>query len=355
MARGLPQINIVFQSKALTAIERSKRGIVACILRDNTANGNDFNVYESLTDVDFTQWTEKNYDYMKLIYEGSPNKLIVIRQSVSETNYAPALKKLKDLNWNYLTVPDISKADTLIVSSWIKEQRDENKKTFKAVLPCCVADHEGIINFTNDNIKTIYNKTFSNSEYCARIAGLLAGLSLTRSSTYYNLSDIVSADIFDDPNDRINKGEFIIIFDSENYKIGRGINSLTTFTTKKSEDFSKIKIIEGIDLYQDDIRTTFEDYYIGKVRNNYDSKQALIAAINSYHKAIEGDILDDSFDNTAMIDIAAQKQYLESKGIDTKGMNQISLAIANTGSTVFITSHVKFIDAMEDMTMEVNM
>ena len=33
---GLPEINIVFQSKAETAIKRSANGIVALILRDAT-------------------------------------------------------------------------------------------------------------------------------------------------------------------------------------------------------------------------------------------------------------------------------------------------------------------------------
>lgn len=120
-------------------------------------------------------------------------------------------------------------------------------------MPTYKADHEGIINFTTDNIKTIDDKVFSNAEYCARITGMLAGLSLARSSIYFVMTDIVSADTPVDPNERINLGELIIIFDSEKYKIGRGVNSFVSFTTEKGEDFGKIKIVEGRDLYQDDI------------------------------------------------------------------------------------------------------
>lgn len=353
---GLPQINIIFKTKGLTAIKRSARGIVACILKDDTPGGNEINVYESIIDIDFTHFTKRNYDYLKLIYEGSPSKVIVVKIPVETQSYNATLKKLRDLKWNYLTIPKIAQADVLLVSTWIKEERDENKKTFKAVLPNYVADHEGIINFTNDNILTIHSDTaFDTSEYCARIAGLMAGLSLARSSTYFVLPDIISADVPDDPDKRIDAGELIIVFDTEKYKIGRGVNSLTSLTTEKGSEFTKIKIIEGKDLYQDDIRSTFEDYYVGKIRNDYDNKQAFIAAVNNYHKELEGDILDKGFKNIAMIDVEAQRRYLIGKGVDVTVMDETQIAQYNTGSHVFVVSNIKFVDAMEDLTMICNM
>ncbi|MEG0693791.1 MAG: phage tail sheath C-terminal domain-containing protein [Oscillospiraceae bacterium] len=353
--RGLPEINIVFKTKGSTIIERSSRGIVACIIKDDTADGLEFEVLNRLEDVDFTKYDAKNYSYLSLIFKGKPIKVIVVRIATIATDYNAPLKKLKDLKWNYLTIPNILKSDVTTISSWIKTQREEFKKTFKAVLPQSTADHEGIINFTTDTIKTVDSKSFNCSEYCARIAGVLAGLSLARSSTYFVLDDVISAAVPDDPNERINAGELIIVFDSTKYKIGRGVNSLTTFTPEKGEDFGKIKIIEGQDLYQDDIRSTFEDFYIGKVINDYDNKQAFIASINNYHKQLLGDVLDSSFQNIAKINISAQRKYLEDKQIDISTMDDVAISQANTGSTVFISSNVKFVDAMEDFNMEVNM
>ncbi len=356
MSLGLPEINIVFKTKGSTAIERSARGIVVCVLKDDTAGGQMVTVYKSVADIDFTHFTEDNYNFLKLIYEGSPTKVVVVKLATSSENYNAALKKIKDLKWNYLTIPGIVPADVTIVSAWIKEQREQSKKTFKAVLPNCAADHEGIINLTTSSVaSTITGKTHTASEYCARIAGVLAGLSLDRSSTYYVLTDITSADVPDDPDERINAGELIIVFDSEKYKIGRGVNSLTTFTTEKNEDVRKIKIVEGMDLYQDDIRGTYEDYYVGKVINDYDNKQSFVAAIGSYHKELLGNVLDRSYDNTVAVNVEAQRTYLESRGTDTSEMDDAAIAKANTGSKVFISSNVKFVDAMEDLNMEVNM
>lgn len=353
---GLPQINIIFKTKGLTAIKRSERGIVAVILKDDTEGGKPFSVYKSILDVDFSTFTQRNYEYLKLLYEGNPSKVIVLKVPADTTDLAPSLKKLRDLKWNYLAIPGLTDDEKTLVSAWIKEARERDHKTFKAVLPNCVADHEGIINFTTDNIESTLGSTpFSTAEYCVRIAGVLAGLSLARSSTYYVLSDITAADVPDDPDERIDKGQLIIVFDSEKYKIGRGVNSLTTFTAEKGEEFSKIKIMEGVDLYQDDIRSTFEDSYIGKVINDYDNKQAFIAAIRAYQKALEGDVLDRSFDNTAAIDLEEQRLYIEGKGIDTSDMDDTAIAQYNTGSKVFVASHVKFVDAMEDLNLVCNM
>lgn len=353
---GLPEINIIFKTKGLTAIKRSARGIVAVILKDDTADGPDFAVYNSITDVDFTKFTKRNHEYLKLIYEGGPSKVIVVRVSPETTDLAPALKKLKNLKWNYLTVPGVTEEEKTVLSAWIKEEREKDHKTFKAVLPKCAADYEGIINSTTDNIKSsLGDEAFSAAEYCARLAGVFAGLPLTRSSTYYALSDIISADVPDDPDERINKGELVIVFDGENYKIGRGVNSLTSYTAEKGEDFSKIKILESVDLYKDDIRSTFEKEYVGKVVNDYDNKQAFVAAVRAYQKALAGDVLDRSFDSTASIDLEAQRAYLESKGIDTSSMDDMAIAKANTGSKVFVASNVKFVDAMEDLNLVCNM
>ena len=53
---NLPQILIEFKSKAQSIIQRSERGVVAVILKDNTAGAIPFSIYKSLSDVEF----EKN-------------------------------------------------------------------------------------------------------------------------------------------------------------------------------------------------------------------------------------------------------------------------------------------------------
>lgn len=356
MSLGLPAFSMIFRGKAVSAIERSARGIVAIILRDGTEGGKELNIYKKVDEVDFENWSEQNYNYLKLVFAGAPSTIIALRIAENAEDYSAVLRKLKDLKWNYLTIPGLASADVTTISTWIKQYRDDERKTFKAVLAHCAGDHEGIINLTTENISsTITGKKHSAAEYCARIAGVLAGLSLARSSTYYVLNDISEAETPDDPDERINDGELVIVFDGKKFKIGRGVNSLTSFTTEKTEDVRFIKIVEGMDLYMDDIRETYEESYVGKIINDYDGKQMFVAAIGAYHKGLLGNVLDKSFDNVVAIDIEAQRTYLESRGANTSEMDDIAVAKANTGTNVFIASNVKFVNAMEDLKMNVNM
>lgn len=350
----LPQILIEFKSKAQSVIERSERGVVAVILKDDTEGAEEFKIYKSLNDIDFTKMSEKNYNYMKLIFESAPYKVIAVTIPTTAENYSTALKKLELFKWNYLTVPSADEEANTVISSWIKEQRTKNK-IFKAVLANTKADSEGVINFTTGNIVSTITgeeKTLTAFEYSARIAGIIAGLSLDRSLTYYVLSDIVSAGIPEDADKLVEAGELVIIFDGEKYKIGRGVNSLTT---SSNDDLKKIKIIEGKDMVFEDIKTTFEDKYVGQVINDYDNKQNLVASIITYFKSIEGNVLDAGFDNTCSVSAEAQRDYLETSGTDTEAMSDVEILQANTGSNVYLEASIKFVDAMEDLTMTINM
>ena len=352
---NLPQILIEFKSKAQSIIQRSERGVVAVILKDNTAGAIPFSIYKSLSDVEFEKMSEKNYRYLKLIFDGAPYKVMVAVIPEEDNNYSKALKVLENYKWNYLVVPSANEESTPVISSWIKEQRTNNKKTFKAVLANHAADCEGIINFTTGNIvSTITGNEvkLTAAEYCARIAGIVAGLSLSRSLTYYVLTDIISADIPSNPEELVNKGELVILFDGEKYKIARGINS---HTSGNNEDLKKIKVIESKDTIYQDIKTTFEEKYVGKVINDYDNKQNLVAAIVTYFKSMEGDVLDRTYNNSCAILLEDQRSYLLSQGEDTEAMSDIEILQANTGSMVFLTATIKFVDAMEDLKMEINM
>lgn len=356
MGLGLPNFSMIFSGKAVSAIERSARGIVAVVLTDDTEGGRELNIYKKADEIDFEHWTNQNYNYLKLIFAGAPSTVIAVRRAASAVDYTAALKKLKTLKWNYLTIPGLGTSDLTVISAWIKQYRDDERKTFKAVLANCAGDHEGIINLTTEHISsTITGETHTAAEYCARIAGVLAGLSLARSSTYYVLDDISEAETPDDPDERVDNGEMVIIFDGTKYKIGRGVNSLVTFTAEKTEDVRFIKIVEGMDLYMDDIRETYDENYVGKVINDYDGKQMFVGAVGSYHKGLLGNVLDRSFDNVVSIDIEAQRAYLEGRGMDTSEMDEIAIAKANTGTQMFIASNVKFVNAAEDLKMNVNM
>ena len=232
---GLPEINIVFQSKAETAIKRSANGIVALILRDATKSDITSYSYTNEREVVKSHWTTANYDYISKTFLGGPQRVIVERIGAEDT-YDDALARLKNKKWNYLAIPSIADNEKDI-ADWIIAQRSA-KKTFKAVLPYA-ANNEGIINFATDDIK-VGTKVYTTAEYCCRIAGLLAGLPMTEGATYQTLAEVESITESTTPDDDIDGGKFILINDGEKVKVGRGVNSLVTLSGDKTEDMKKI-------------------------------------------------------------------------------------------------------------------
>lgn len=342
---GLPTIEIEFKAKAQTAVTRSANGIVALILADDTKEDTTYS-YTNADDVVKSHWKTANLDYINKAFLGSPQRVIVERVSETETDYEAAKARLKNKKWNYLAVPGISEDDVQDFADWIKVQRAA-KKTFKAVLPNCAANDEGIINFTTNDI-TVGAKTYTTSEYCCRIAGLLAGISLDESSTYYVLPEVQSIAESITPDNDIDAGKFILINDGEKIMVGRGVNSLVTLSDDKTDDMKKIKIMEGVDLMRDDIRNAFKERYTGK-NNSYDNKLLFISAINQYFTGLEKEgVLDPDGNNTASIDIDAQRAFLAQK-YDVSTMSDDEIKRAKTGSWVFAMADVTFMDAMEDL------
>lgn len=348
---GLPEILIEFKSKAVTAIQRSQKGIVALIVKDVADVG--VLSYKGIEDVEDDTYEEKNTDYINKTFMGTPSKVIVINIGTDGT-IAEGLTLIKNMKFNYLAVPFADEEDATAIASFIKGQRLNKKKTFKAVLPNIVADDEGIINFTAEEI-TVGDKVYTTAEYTARVAGAAAGLPFTRSLTYFVFPEVDSIKEKDEPDEAIDKGELILINDGEKIKIGRAVNSFTTFTVEKSKQFSKIKIVEGMDFVKDDIRDTFDNSYVGKVINNYDNKLLFLGAVNAYFQIIARDnILDINADNRAEIDFTAQRLYLQSIGVNVDDLSVQQILEYNTESTVFAFATIKFVDAMEDLFFDIS-
>lgn len=365
---GMPQIIINFRTKGTTAIKRSARGIVAMILHNETKDEIHNYTIRDVSDIPDTGLTGENVDLIKKCLLGTPLRILVY--TLPNTNVegatktqANALKMLTNIKWNWLCAPTASVQEQQDLASWIKAQRNNKHKTFKAVLSDQAADHEGIVNFCTNDIKVqtdtdssgnpVYT-TYTALQYTARIAGILAGLALDRSATYFKLTEVESVEVYEDIDTLIDHGELLLIDeqDGDGVKIARACNSLTTFTTDKGEEFRKIKIIEGIDMVTDDIRDTFKKYYVGKVINDYNHKMLFISAILVYFSEIKGNVLDADAPNTVDIDTTWQSNYAKLHGDDPTTMSVMEIRQYNTGDTLALVGDIRFVDAMENLKID---
>lgn len=394
---GMPKVLITFKTKSTTAIARSARGIVAMILKNETTDVMKSYKISDITDIPDKGLTDKNVDLIKKCLLGTPLRILVYTipdDTVAEqtVNQSYVLKQISNIKWNYICAPTASGSEQEDLDSWIKTQRSNKYKTFKAVLANMAADDKGIINFCTGDIKvpnpdyvedatetpatiigevivgdstvanddtvkpyTIYTAT----EYTARIAGILAGLSLDRSATYYQLPEVESVETYEDIDSLIDKGQLLLVDegDGDGVKIARACNSLTTFTTDVGQDFRSIKIVECIDMITDDIRDTFKSDYVGKVINDYNHKMLFISAILVYFSGLKGNVLDNSptAQNTVDIDEEQQKNYAILKGEDVAEMTVQQIREYNTGTNVYLTGRITPVNAMEDLTIDFTM
>lgn len=364
---GLPQVIINFRTKATTAIKRSARGIVAMILHNESADEIKNYVIRDVSDIPDSGLTPENVDLIKKCLLGTPLRILVYTLPLTSVDgakntQANVLKILASIKWNWLCAPTATTQEQQDLASWIKTQRTNKRKTFKAVLSDQAADNEGIVNFCTNNIKVqtdtdssgkaVYT-TYTALQYTARIAGILAGLALDRSATYFKLTEVESVEVYEDIDTLIDKGELLLLDeqDGDGVKIARACNSLVTFTTDKGEDYRYIKIIEALDMMTDDIRDTFKKYYVGKYINDYDHKMLFIAAIKVYFEGIKGNVLDKDWDNTVDIDEEFQSNYAKLHGDDPTQMTKMQIRQYNTGTKLALTGNVKPVNAMEDLTI----
>lgn len=354
---AFPKINIIFKSIASTMIKRGNKGIVYVILKDVVGVKG---TYEMVSAADVPAGLSTyNKAQLAFIFQGgvnTPKKVIAFVQETAATDIVAALKYAEAVKFDYLCVPGASVAECTAAASAVKSMRDNLAKRVKAVLPHTVGDSEAVINFDTDGI-VVDGTTYAAKDFCSRITGVLAGTPLTSSVTFTVLADVTDVPRMSqtDAGAAIDAGKLILFHDGEKVKIARGVNSLTTLSASKGDQFKKIKIVDILDLMHEDIRRTAEDTYIGHVSNSYENKCLLINAINAYFEELENEGILARKGNSCYMDIDAQRTYLKSLGINLDNKTEDEVKTADTRDKVFLAAVVKPVDSMEEIEFNVTL
>lgn len=354
---GLPETKIDFEQLAVSIKVRSERGILALLLDDSTKATAITHISRE-ADIVSADWTAGNVDRIKMGLRSGAFKVLAVRMlknAEGNNDVAATLDSIGMMEWNWACAP--GEADPVMLVDWIKAARAEGKPYKAVVGEAATPDCEGIVNLTTKNIVSNFmgtDKTYTPAEYALRVAGLLAGISLSESVTGYVFEDIISAEPHADANAEIDNGDFVIVFNGVSYECGRGVTSLKN-AVGVPKLFKKIKHVEGADMISADISKLFKANYKGKRVNSYNNKQSFVAEIINYFKDLCGSVLSPDYDNLAMVDAEAQTDYLREQGVDTDMMTEVQILTANTGELVFIAARIMLIDAMEDLYMRINL
>ena len=358
---GLPSLTIVFQAAAQQVANRAKRGYVGVFVRDTQAQG--VHQLSSAALIPSTLGAD-NQAYLARAFEGCdrgmPSKVVavVIATGTTDTTALEAgLDLIEGMSLDYIAgPPDVTAQEKTLLETWVKDRRAHYYiEKLVEPNPATPPDDMGIIAFTEtDDAIAAGETTYTAAEYASRIAGILAGIPMGMSATYAPLTELtaVTPRSVEDQEEAVDDGELILIHDGVKAKIARAVNSLTTIPADGNADWSKIKIVEGMDLITYYLRTTIQDEYVGRYPNTYDNKQILVTAISAYLQYLEGAGVLNPGESWAEIDVEAQEKWMQSQGIETADMTEQEIREYQTGSWVFLRAGGRLVDAMEDFEVQ---
>lgn len=134
----------------------------------------------------------------------------------------------------------------------------------------------------------------------ARFAGMSASATPDQALTYAQLDDAVEAKPKlnnDKTIEALNAGQIVFTTRAgQRVVVEQDINSLTKFTSEKSKDFSKNRIIRTLDEICTNTAQTFETSFLGKVSNNEYGRDLFKANRVSYLSGLESQNIIRDFD-----------------------------------------------------------
>lgn len=401
---GLPKLKISFEAAAQAVANRSKKGYVGLIVRDERAQG----LHRLSSDTMIPrELGEDNKAHIRTAFEGSDRGrpslvyLAVIPPEASGGYPGPGgevatdgevremledvfggkekagagggeapegsplsgleqgLKLLSAVSVDYLAgPPDVTEEELKELDAWVREQRAAYR-TVKLVRPAPEgekgSDSMGIVDVDEGDVEVMGERSCS-ARLCARLAGILAGIPMSMSATYTALPEVtkVTARTEAEQEAAIDAGRLILVHDGQKAKIARAVNSLVTVPPNGKQDWRFIKIVEGMDLITYYLRTTIEDAYLGRYANIYDNKQLLVAEVLAYLQYLERAGVLNPGESFCRIDYEGQLNYLKAKGVDTAELTERQVLEYQTDSWVFLLCGGRLTNAMEDFEVRFN-
>lgn len=366
MSINLPQINIIFKQLASSFIERSERGNVILIVKDDTDKTFTSKVYNQQTDLDADKalYTADNYTYISDCFLGKPNKVTVVRVDATDGVFTDALNVVQGLETGWIGIYEgtSTQADQDALVTFVKAQR-ANKKNFKCAVfaPTTPPNDKGIVVLGNTNVTFKDGRvTQTGDKAIPTLIGYLAGANVMKGTTYTVLSNLASVTEPADVQTAINAGQLILINEDAEVKIGVGINSLTDAPegspTGTENDESYIEIVEAEDMIQDDIIKAFKAGYLTVLKNNLNNQMLFLNEVNTYFDGLESiNVLDNEYDNKAEIDISAQRAAWQSTGLDVSQMTDAQIRALTYKRNMYLAGDVKILFAMENLYFGITM
>lgn len=286
--KTLPGSYINFVSLASTTSALGERGTVAIALSLNKAAGTVIELTRAefaanckeLTGVEYTSTAVAP---LREIFRHA-NKVYVYDLGTDKTA-SDAVDAFDPYEFNILCAYSADETDVATYITAVKSWRDDvGKKCQVVVYNQTTPNHEGVIN--------VVSTVADGDEYAliAWVAGAEAGCKINESCTnmlYDGEYTIVTDKTQKQLEACIEAGQIAFHLVYGDVRLLEDVNSLTTTTADKGEDFKSNQTIRVIDQIANDIAKLFNTKYLGKIQNNASGRVSLWGDIVKHHKELE--------------------------------------------------------------------
>lgn len=286
---------------------------------------------KDLEDNDFVDWNVTHQTVFTVnagtTLEGGTNGTVT-----ESTAYTPYWAKMKTETWNTMGLISEDATVKTAFCEYIKDLREnEGVKVQGCVYDKATYDYEGIVS-SEQGYRTEAEE-ISKVNFVAWVTGACAGAEINESNTHKTVQDAIEI-IGELSNteiiDGLKAGKFLLSKSRKGIvRVEQDINTLHTFTTKKSYDFSKNRVIRVLDEAGNTCESTWDESYCGKLDNDADGRNIYKADLVKY-----GEILQD---------IHAITNFL--------GAADIEVIMGDAVDSVVVNWPIQVVDSMEKLYM----
>lgn len=229
---------------------------------------------------DFLDWAEEvSLSSGTTSFTGGTNA------TVTSSDYSDFLNAIEPYAFNVIGYPGTETTIKALFASFTQRMRDNLGIKFQCVLhQYTTANYEGVISVENSPVNT------SSADLVYWVAGAEAGCEINKSNTNTEYDGEYEPNVNytqTQLEDALSAGKFIFHKVGEEVRVLEDINTLTTFTDEKNDDFKYNQTIRVIDQIGNDIAVIFNTRFLGKIPNDDSGRASLWNELVKYHQNLQ--------------------------------------------------------------------
>ena len=219
--------------------------------------------------------------------------------SVTGTQHQAFLDLLESYSFNVLGCTSTDDIIKKLYIQWTKRMRDEIGVKLQCVVHRVAADYEGAINLQNK----VLDSGAPENALVYWLTGAEASCAVNATLTNQNYDGEYTIDTKFTQSELaagIKAGQLLFHNNAGEPYVLTDINSLTTITVEKGEDFTSNQVIRVLDQIGNDIAMLFNTKHLGHTRNIESGREALWKDIVAHHQELERIQALENFDPKAV-------------------------------------------------------